>query len=108
MCETIGMFEQATLPVQDEKTFAEVIEALNQAFSPRSIEDFLHRVKRSGLRARDFEGVLGKGLLGKQVPALYAALGNGDQGQVRERYLRQVEQVAPELRARFLKVYAYY
>jgi hypothetical protein len=54
---------------------------------------------------RDFEGVLDKGLLGKQVPALYGALGNGDQGQIRERYLRQVD---PELRARFLKVYAYY
>ena len=104
----MGMFEQATLPVQDEKTFAEVIEALDQAFSTRKVEDFLHRVKRSGLRARDFEGVLDKGLLGKETPARYAALGNGDQGQVREKYLRLVEQVAPELRARFLKVYAYY
>jgi hypothetical protein len=27
---------------------------------------------------------------------------------VREKYLRLVEQVAPELRAKFLKVYAYY
>jgi hypothetical protein len=102
------MFEQATLPVQDEKTFAEVTQALNEAFSARRVADFLHRVKRAGLRARDFEGVLGKGLLGKDVPGLYSALGNGDQGQIRERYLRLVEQVAPELRAKFLKVYAYY
>src|SRR5277367_4584121 len=102
------MFEQATLPVQDEKIFAEVIEALGNAFSTRNVEDFLHRVKRAGLRARDFEGVLGKGLLGKDVPAQYAALGNGDRGQIREKYLWLVEQVAPELRARFLKVYAYY
>jgi len=104
----MGMFEQATLPVQNEKIFTDVIEALNQAFSSRNVEDFLHRVKRAGLRARDFEGVLGKGLLGKETPARYAALGNGDQGQVREKYLRLVEQVAPDLRARFLKVYAYY
>src|SRR5277367_1501327 len=102
------MFEQATLPVQDEKTFAEVIEALIQAFSARNVEDFLHRIKRAGLRARDFEGVLGKGLLGKDVPARYGALANSDQGQVREKYLWKVEQVAPELRARCLNVYAYY
>jgi len=102
------MFEQAILPVQDEKTFTGVSEALDQAFSTRNVEDFLHRVKRAGLRARDFEGVLGKGLLGKDAPARYAALGNGDQGQVREKYLRLVEQVPQGLRARFLKVYAYY
>jgi hypothetical protein len=102
------MFEQATLPVQDEKTFAEVNQALDEAFSSRKVEDFLHRIKRSGLRARDFEGVLGKGLLGKDVPVRYGVLANSDQGQVREKYLWLVEQVAPELRARFLKVYAYY
>ncbi len=62
------MFEQATLPVQDKTTFGEVSEALIQAFSARNVEDFLHRIKRAGLRARDFEGVLKKGLLGKDVP----------------------------------------
>ncbi len=104
----MGMFEQAVLPVQDEKTFTGVSEALGQAFSARNVEDFLRRVKRSGLRAREFEAVLSKGLLGKETPARYAALGNGDQGQIREKYLSLVEQVAPELRAQFLKVYAYY
>jgi hypothetical protein len=102
------MFEQATLPVQDETTFREVNEALSQAFSSRNVEDFLHRVKRAGLRARNFEGILKKGLLGKEVPTRYAALGNSDQGQVREKYLWLVEQVPQELRARFLKVYSYY
>jgi hypothetical protein len=102
------MFEQATLPVQDEKTFTEVTQALNEAFSARKVEDFLHCIKRAGLRARDFEGVLKKGLLGKDIPARYTVLGSGDQGQVREKYLWLVEQVAPELRSRFLKVYAYY
>jgi len=102
------MFEQATLPVLNEKTFAEVIQALNESFSARKVEDLLHRIKRAGLRARDFEGVLRKGLLGKETPAQYTELGNSDQGQIREKYLWLVEQVAPELRARFLKVYAYY
>ena len=104
----MAMFEQATLPVRDEKVFAVVVESLDRAFSRRYVEDFLHRVKRAGLRARDFESVLRKGLLGKETPGLYASLENGDRGQIRERYLRLVELVAPELRARFLRVYAYY
>jgi hypothetical protein len=102
------MFEQAALPVQDEKVFAEVNDVLDAAFAARNVEVFLQRIKRSALRARDFEGVIGKGLLGKDLPAQYAALCNSDQGQVREKYLRLVEQVATELRAKFLKVYAYY
>ncbi len=104
----MGIFEQATLPVQDEKTFSEVSEALNSAFSAKQVEDFLHRVKRAGMRARNFEAVLNKGLLGKETPARYASLANSDQGQIREKYLWLVEQVAPELRARYLKIYAYY
>ncbi len=104
----MGMFEQATLTVQNEKTFAEVVQTLHDTFSAKRVEDFLHRVKRSGLRARDFEGVLHKGLLGKDAPARYASLEGVDQGQVREKYLSMIEKVAPELRARFLKVYAYY
>ncbi|WP_114206377.1 hypothetical protein [Acidisarcina polymorpha] len=104
----MGTFEQATLPVLDEKTFAAVHRSLEDAFSAQRVDDFLHRVKRSGLRARDFESVLNKGLLGKETGALYAAMGNSDQGQIRERYLWLVEQVAPELRAKYLKVYAYY
>ena len=102
------MFEQATLPVQDEKTFAEVTQALNEAFSARKVEDFLHRIKRAGLRARDFEGVLSKGLLGKEVPAQYGLWGTATRARSGRSILWLVEQVAPELRARFLKVYAYY
>jgi hypothetical protein len=94
--------------VQDHTTFHEVDRALGQAFAAKQVEDFLRKVKRSGLRARDFEGVLAKGLLGKGVPVSYAALGNSDQGQIREKYLGLVEQVPQELRRRFLKVYAYY
>jgi hypothetical protein len=104
----MGMFEQATLPVQNEQVFAEVAQALDQAFSSKNVEDFLHRIKRAGLRARDFEAVMNKNLLGRETPTRYALLCNADQGQIREKYLWLVEQVAPELRARFLKVYAYY
>ena len=60
------------------------------------------------MRARDFEACWRKGLLGKEAIAAYGRLGELDRGQIREMYLASVEQVAPELRARYLKVYAYY
>jgi hypothetical protein len=102
------MFEQAVLPVLDEKTFAEVREALGGAFAPAQVADFLRRVQRAKLRARQFEAVLAAGLLGVDASVKYAALGDSDRGQIRELYLSLIERVDPAIRARFLKVYAYY
>jgi hypothetical protein len=102
------MFEKPVLPVQDEKTFGAVGRALDQAFSPVGIDRFLRGLSKAGLRVRDFEGILSRGLLGADTAREYAGLGDSDQGQVREKYLWLVEQVAPEFRAKYLKVYAYY
>jgi len=102
------MFEQAVLPVQNEAVFLDVRGTIEKAFAPANAEKFLKQVRSAGLRMRSFEAVLARGLLGEQTPAAYAQLGPGDQGQIREFYLRSVEQVAPELRAKFLKLYAYY
>ncbi len=102
------MFEQAVLPVQDEKSFAEVHLALESAFAKARVANFLRGIQRAKLRARQFEAVLAAGLLGAATPAKYAALGDSDRGQIREQYLGMVEKVDPEIRAKFLKVYAYY
>ncbi|HEX3437015.1 MAG TPA: hypothetical protein VHT24_09630 [Pseudacidobacterium sp.] len=102
------MFEQAVIPVQDEKTFAEVEQALENAFASVNIAKFLRQLDRAKLRARQFEAILAHGFLGAKTPALYGSLGDADRGQIREQYLRLVEKVAPELRIKFLKVYAYY
>jgi hypothetical protein len=102
------MFEQAVLPVQDQKTFAEVQAALEKAFAPAAVVGFLRSVQRAKLRARQFEAVLAEGLLGANSSAKYAALGDSDRGQIRERYLSMIERVDPTIRAKFLKVYAYY
>jgi hypothetical protein len=102
------MFEQAVLPVQNEQVFSKVAGAIDAAFSPARVEGFIRSVKRAGLRIRQYEAVLAHGLLGKETPTLYASLGDSDRGQVREHYLRSLEQVAPELRQKYLKVYAYY
>jgi hypothetical protein len=102
------MFEQAVLPVQDEKTFAEVQASLEKAFSQPRVADFLRSVQRAKLRARQFEAILAAGILGRDISAKYAALGDSDRGQIREQYLSLVEHVDPAIRAKFLKVYAYY
>ncbi|HEX4285474.1 MAG TPA: hypothetical protein VHZ28_10305 [Terracidiphilus sp.] len=102
------MFEQAAISVQDEKGYAQLHSLFDAAFDARDIEVLLNRVKRARLRIRDFAGVLERGFLGKEAPALYAALPVSDQALTRERYLRLVERVPEELRQRYLKVYAYY
>jgi hypothetical protein len=72
------------------------------------VEVFLDRVNKAKLRIRDYEGVLKRGLLGKEAGSLYGALPVSDQGLTRERYLRLVEAVPLELRQRYFRVYAYY
>ncbi|MBS1804632.1 MAG: hypothetical protein JST28_14815 [Acidobacteria bacterium] len=102
------MFEQAAIAVQDEKTYAALHSQIDARFAASDVEPFLDGVKRSKLRIRDFEGVLNRGLLGKEAIGLYKALPVSDQGLTRERYLRLVEKVPVDLRQRYLKAYAYY
>ena len=102
------MFEQAAIAVRDEEKYAKLNAMIGAAFDARQVDVYLNRVTRAKLRIRDFEGILKRGLLGKEAVDLYAALPNSDQGLTRERYLQLVEAVPLELRERFFKVYAYY
>jgi hypothetical protein len=103
-----ALHEQAEIPVADLRAFNAVQSAIAAAFSAAKVDDFLKTLQRAGLRIRDFESVLGKGLLGSATAAEYNALGNGDQGQIREFYLAILEKVTPDLRTKFYKLYAYY
>jgi hypothetical protein len=102
------MFEQAGIAVQDQQVYNQLHALIDVAFDAQDVEVFLNRVKRSGLRIRDYETVLKKGFLGKEAVRLYEALPVSDQGLTRERYLRLVEAVPEELRQRYYKAYAYY
>jgi len=102
------MFEQAAIAVRDEQGYAQLHSLIDASFDARDVEVFLNRVRKSGLRIRDYESVLKRGLLGKEAARLYAALPVSDQGLTRERYLRLVEKVPVELRQRYFKAYAYY
>jgi hypothetical protein len=104
----ITMFEQAVIAVQDEQGYNQLHALIDAAFDARDVEVFLNKVKRSGLRIRDYETVLKRGYLGKEAIGLYATLPVSDQGLTRERYLRLVEAVPEELRQRYFRAYAYY
>jgi len=101
-------FEQATIAVADEQGYTKLHALLNAAFDPRDVDVLLNRIAGSRVRIRDYETVLKRGWLGKDAPALYAALPVSDQALTRERYLQLVEAVAPELRQRYFRAYAYY
>jgi len=102
------MFEQAAIAVTDEQGYEKLHALIDAAFDARDVEVFLNRVSKSKLRVRNYEGILERGLLGKDAVALYKGLPTSDQALTRERYLRLVEKVPLELRQRYLKVYAYY
>ena len=102
------MFEQAGIAVRDERGYAQLHALIDAAFDARDVEVFLERATKRKLRIRDYEGVLKRGLLGKEAAALYEALPVSDQGLTRERYLQLVEAVPLELRQRYFRVYAYY
>jgi len=111
------MFEQATIKVEKEKELGELKNAVVTAFSPENVQKFLKKVSSAGVRVRDLNSVLAKrvfeqidGALAKEQTAqdLYSTLTVTDQGQLKEFYLFKVEEVAPELRAKFQKIYQYY
>jgi hypothetical protein len=102
------MFEQAAILVRDEQGYSQVHALIDKAFDAGDVEVFLNRVKKARLRIRDFDGILARGLLGKQAVGAYRALPVSDQALTRERYLRLVEAVPQELRQRYFRVYAYY
>jgi hypothetical protein len=106
-------FERAEIPVEKEKEFAQLRDAVASVFAPKRVEKFFAALKRKGLRIRDFESVLAKRVLegadpelkGVGAQQLYDALTLADKAQMREFYLVQVEQAPGELRRRFHQLY---
>jgi hypothetical protein len=101
-------YQQAVLEVADPQTFGTVRGAVESSFSSARVADFLKSVERGGFRVRDFASVLKAGKLGASTAGEYGKLGNSDQGQIRELYLASLEKVAPDVREKFFKLYAYY
>ena len=96
------MYEQAAIAVDNQQVFGAVKGAIDAAFSSGTVDSFLRSLERSKLRIRHFEEVAAAGKLGTNVAGEYG------QGMIREHYLSTLEKVDPALRAKYLKVYAYY
>lgn len=105
---SIGNFDQPVLAIVDPDRFQAVRSAIEAAFSSAKLTGFLKSLSSRNVRIRDFESVLAHGLLGQNTTSEYNNLGNADQGQIREFYLASLEKVAPALREKFFKLYAYY
>ncbi len=113
-----ALFQQAGISVVQVKEFSQLQGALDRVLAPAEVVRFLKKVQSAGLRIRDWQGVLDKGLVeeldaelrrsGKTAKLLYGLLTISDQGLMRELYLSKLEQVEPALRLKFSKVYRYY
>ena len=102
-------FVQAGIKVQQEKEFGELRSAIERVLAPAAAEKFLRQVKRKGMRVRQFDEMVAAGILekldpqfaGRSAAQMYRALTVSDQGQMREFYLTRVEQIGPQLRAKY-------
>jgi galactokinase len=111
-------YQQAAIRVEQEQEFEELKSAINRAFDPDKVEEFLKRVRSNGSRVRDLESALTNGVFekvdevlaksGKTARALYESLALSDQAQMREFYLSKLETVRADLRHKFKKLYQYY
>ena len=116
---TTVSFEQAAIKVEKAQEFAKLQGAVERAFLPEKVEQFLSLLDRKGIRVRNFDAVLAARALedvtgGSQSSSelsawqLYQALTLSDQAQMREFYLSKLEGVDVALRHKFKKLYQYY
>ena len=105
------VFEKAAIKVEKAQEYAKLQAAIEQAFLPDNVENFLKQLERKGIRIRDLDAVLAKKVLDSQdvnAQQLYLALALSDQAQIRELYLSKLETVEVALRHKFKKLYQYY
>ena len=107
---TVG-FEQAAIKVERTQEFARLQAAIEQAFLPEKVEQFLKQLDRRGIRIRDVDAVLAQKVLDNpelNSQQLYQSLVLSDQAQIRELYLSKLEGIESGLRHKFKKLYQYY
>jgi hypothetical protein len=108
-------FEQAAIKIDKAEEFGQLQRAVEAALSPEKVEAFMKRLRRGRIRIRDFDAILATealeattGRTDFSARELYGSLTVSDRAQMKEFYLFKVEEVGPELRARFHNLYQYY
>jgi hypothetical protein len=110
-------FQQAGIRVENEREFRELQAWIERATSAGNNARFLKLLDKANIRIRDFDAILAARALEaeSEPPAaapgawkLYQALTVSDQAQIREFYLSRIEEIDPDLRHKFKKLYQYY
>ena len=105
-------FEQAAIKVEKAQEYSRLQAAIEQAFAPAKVEQFLKQMDQKGIRIRDFEGVIAKRVLdadkAQNSQQLHESLTVSDRALLREFYLSKIEEVDTALRRKFRKLYQYY
>ena len=102
-------FVQAPLPIHDQEAFQSLKGLITSGLERSRVERFLKSLGH-GVQIRDFEKVAAAGLLdqpGQQAKPLYDAMNVTDKAQIREIYLTVVEEIDPELRKKYRKLFRY-
>ena len=108
------MFTQAPIELENATLVAELKSSIENALVAYPNE-FLHLVKRFGVRVRQLEQLLEQRVF-EQLPGrpasrpceeLYRELGPSDQGVIREFYLTKIEELPVELRAMYARLFRY-
>jgi hypothetical protein len=108
-------FVAGVIPVEKEREFGDLKSAIEKAFSAERAPKYLKALASRTIRVRNLDLVfaadvidIGAGNKAGTARGLYASLPVSDQAQIRELYLSKIEEVEPELRQKFHKLYQYY
>ncbi len=111
-------FQQAPIQVQKTEEFDQLKAVIDRIFGRGVVEKFYKKLQGRDVRIREFEKVLeqkvfedvdsGLSQSGRKAEQLYKTLTLSDQSLIREFYLERIEQVDPDLRGKYQKVYRYY
>jgi hypothetical protein len=111
-------YQQAQIAVTKTAEFEQLKGALERIFNSAALGQFYGKLQSRSLPVREFEKILGLGLLegvdgalaksGTTAKQLYEALTVSDQALMREFYLERIEKVETKVRQKYQKIYQYY
>ena len=111
-------YQQAQIAVTKVEDFEQLKSALERIFDSAAVETFYSKLQSRTVYVREFEKIVGLGLLeavdstlaksGKTAQQLYESLALSDQALMREFYLERIEKVDVKVREKYRKVYRYY
>ena len=111
-------YQQAQIAVTKTAEFEQLKGALERIFNSAALGQFYGKLQNRSLPVREFEKILGLGLLegvdgalaksGTTAKQLYEALTVSDQALMREFYLERIEKVETKVRQKYQKIYQYY